>query len=59
MASDAAHTATLTQQANVISINSLRIVQKPQQTLSTLRDEVEQVAFDVDHLFRCFRLEHW
>jgi methyl-accepting chemotaxis protein len=47
MASDAANTASLTQHANEISIDSRRIVEQSQQTVSTLIDEVDQAASNV------------
>ena len=50
MASDAAHTASLTEQANTTSIDSRRIVEKSQQTVSALTDEVEKAASDVNQM---------
>jgi methyl-accepting chemotaxis protein len=50
MATDAANTANLTQQANDTSIDSRRVVEMSQQTISALVTNVEQSAADVQHM---------
>ena len=50
MASDAAHTANLTQQANETSSESRRIVEQSQQTVSALIADVDRSAVDVQRM---------
>ena len=50
MASDAANTANLTQQANQTSIESRTIVEHSQQTVSALISNVEQASSDVQQM---------
>lgn len=50
MATDAANTANLTQQANETSIESREIVEKSQQTVSALISDVEESAINVQKM---------
>ncbi|SHO57317.1 methyl-accepting chemotaxis protein [Vibrio quintilis] len=50
MATDAANTANLTQQANETSIESRRIVEQSQQTVSALISDVDKAALDVQQM---------